>query len=670
MPLPKPALPVFNYKTLFFILSAFLLVLLPYLSRDYGIVWDDWMDSNNGMLALRNILKLGNDMAFMDFWHGYLYSQLFYTITGSLYGLFFDHIRNIAYEGLHREAHILPFYAFSHLMTSLFGFLGMFFTGLLAKKAGSWRTGFLALLFIALSPRFFGNSMNNPKDIPFAATYAMAIYYLVRYLEGLPAMRWRDWALLIFGTGCCIGARIGGILLLAYLFLFVGLLLFKLFLTEEIDAKCAAKHLGIAAAIACLGLAFGYIFWPYGRLDPLRNTFSAMQKISTFGYWKGQVLFEGKDFKDAHMHWYYTPKWIAISSQLFMLLSLPLAILSAKKLFKKFTFRIHFPIFFAGIFPLLYMIYRKTPVMDSWRHSLFIYPSMVVFAALAWDCFLEWAHSVKRKCVVAAGLLFLLMEPLFWMAKNHPNTYVYFNPLVGGVRGALGKYETDYWGNCLGPAADWLGEYHLKNALGKFPLAAVRADGQVMQTYPFLKRRLGGNYKPLGYPTDFLHTNPYFFVNYGPLRRPLPWNYAIVFSRSFTPKEIQNGDWPPKDTIHEVKADGVTLCAVVENHGFKEFLKTFFQWALYTHFSKKGDLLRFGAAPEVLGQKLFCGLIKLHLILRFRETVPFIRKQPILHGNPAPFQGFHNLIELRLFYARIIGALGDEQRGFDLIGFE
>lgn len=41
------------------------------------------------------------------------------------------------------------------------------------------------------------------------------------------------------------------------------------------------------------------------------------------------------------------------------------------------------------------------------------------------------------------------------MAKNHPNDYVYFNELVGGLHGAYGDYETDYYYNALKKGDGW-----------------------------------------------------------------------------------------------------------------------------------------------------------------------------------------------------------------------
>ena len=48
-----------------------------------------------------------------------------------------------------------------------------------------------------------------------------------------------------------------------------------------------------------------------------------------------------------------------------------------------------------------------------------------------------------------------LAEPLIFQIRNHPNETVYFSPLIGGPRGAFGRFEMDYWGNCLLDATNW-----------------------------------------------------------------------------------------------------------------------------------------------------------------------------------------------------------------------
>ena len=49
----------------------------------------------------------------------------------------------------------------------------------------------------------------------------------------------------------------------------------------------------------------------------------------------------------------------------------------------------------------------------------------------------------------AAALTIGLAEPLVFQIRNHPNQTVYFSPIIGGPRGAFGRYDMDYWGNCI-----------------------------------------------------------------------------------------------------------------------------------------------------------------------------------------------------------------------------
>ena len=156
----------FWHKQLFGILAAGTFLIFPILSFGFGITFDEWMDSNYGMLVLRFILSLGRDNEYLNFWHGYLYSGFYFSSLGFLYGTLFDTVRNFAYNGLHQDLHLFRFFTFSHFLTSLIGCTAALYTGLVAKELGKWRTACLAFLFMILSPRFLGNSKNDPKDIP------------------------------------------------------------------------------------------------------------------------------------------------------------------------------------------------------------------------------------------------------------------------------------------------------------------------------------------------------------------------------------------------------------------------------------------------------------------------------------------------------------------------
>ena len=53
----------------------------------------------------------------------------------------------------------------------------------------------------------------------------------------------------------------------------------------------------------------------------------------------------------------------------------------------------------------------------------------------------------------AAFALAIVLLDLGWNATTlyrlHPDEYLYFNPLVGGLAGASRRYDTDYWVNIM-----------------------------------------------------------------------------------------------------------------------------------------------------------------------------------------------------------------------------
>ena len=69
------------------------------------------------------------------------------------------------------------------------------------------------------------------------------------------------------------------------------------------------------------------------------------------------------------------------------------------------------------------------------------------------------ASSRRHVALAAAAALTIgLAEPLVFQIRNHPNQTVYFSPIIGGPRGAFGRYDMDYWGNCILQAVSWSAE--------------------------------------------------------------------------------------------------------------------------------------------------------------------------------------------------------------------
>jgi glycosyltransferase involved in cell wall biosynthesis len=158
------------FRMLFFFGSVFLFFIMTSLSFQFGITGDERVQKEYGEKVLNFFTSFGKDKAVLSFKNLYLY------------GGFFDVICAAA----NRYIGILDPYDMRHLINSIFGFVMMLFAALIAKRLGNWRSAFIALVLLAISPQLFGQSMNNPKDIPFAAAYVFSIYHFYKWISELP----------------------------------------------------------------------------------------------------------------------------------------------------------------------------------------------------------------------------------------------------------------------------------------------------------------------------------------------------------------------------------------------------------------------------------------------------------------------------------------------------
>ncbi len=541
-------LSLFSWKRLFFVLSGAMLSIMAVASFGYGITWDEFIQSHYGKLVLRYLATGGADRTCLVFPTSmYLYGGFFDSLAVLVYGLFSGKLHGMIFydvqQNFFQDAQLPYYFETRHLLNALFGFLTLFYTGLTARELKGWKTASLAIVMLFFSPRFFGNAMNNPKDIPFAAAAAVSLYFMVRYIQEMPEPRLTTRIALAAGIAAAINIKVGGVLFIGYFFLFT---LSAWICARTLGQKSKAPFKLLQDLLLISGIAYlgGLLFWPYGQINPWINPFKALSVFSSFEDARGKMLFEGAQIFQSQAPWYYIPKWILISSPFFLLSGLCFFLLAAKSVAKNCSVKILAILLFAGFFPIAYAIVRKSVVYDSWRHFLFVYPALIILAAAAWEQAFAFAQTHAHKIIVGLFFAFQFLDPLHWVLANHPNEYVYFNPAVGGLQGAFGRYETDYWGNCLRPAAEWLSHYYLAQRPTK--PARINADGDIMASSYYLARRLGSFFLPAK-------------------NEPASWDYRLALSRGLSPEELLGGQWPPPGTIHEIKAGNVTLCAVVKN---------------------------------------------------------------------------------------------------------
>ncbi|MCE1197384.1 MAG: hypothetical protein LWW85_00320 [Marinilabiliales bacterium] len=452
------------------------------------------------------------------------------------YGQSFDNLTTL----LAQWFHIDDIYTFRHLMNSLAGWLCIWLAAQFAVWLSGYGAGIVVLLLFSLSPTFLGHCQNNLKDIPFALAYLAGTYYLLRWLlEKKPG--WRLTGLLILSLAFSISIRPGGLLLFCYLLFFFGIrVIWQWRAGTFVRSRFRQQGLQIFGILLAAYLA-GILLWPYLLQHPFSGIWKSYQVMAHFPTTLRQ-LFEGRWEWSDLMPWYYLPKLMLITLPFTILAALLLFLARLKQILRKDSIRIG-ALIFTLLFPILFVILEKANLYGSWRHFLFVYPALVILAAIGIVSTFERLRTRLQKGILVTLLALLSIHPIDFMIRNHPYFYLYYNPLVGGLKGAYGHYETDYYYHSLREGTEWLQQY-LKQNHGTETI-------QVATNFP-------ANW--------FFRNNPKVSVRFVPytLRSQQDWDYYIVVNSYVSPTLLQNKNWPPANTLHLIKADEVPICAILK----------------------------------------------------------------------------------------------------------
>ena len=470
---------------------------------DYGISNDEQVQQIYGEKLVALYLSGFTDRSAFNYENLYLYGGLFDMIVVGLQNL-------------------VPWadpYEVRHLLSGLIGVAGIAATWRLARLFGGPRAGFLALAFIALTAPWYGAMFNHTKDIPFAVAMAWLLYFSCRFAIELPRPSRAAVAGVAIAGGAALGLRVGAVLGFAYLAVAAGIWAIARggvqgLWNTTVDVWGIAWRLGLAAVVAYAIMAF---FWPWAVLAPL-NPLVALKAFSHFKY-NIDTLFDGHVIKMYAVPPSYAPVYFIVRMPILALVGLGAGVaFKGVDVWRRHRMgNVHghtlghdmarFLIVAATFFPLIYAVATRPYLYSGLRHFLFVVPPMMALAALGFERLLVLAAARGRALIIGLGAMLGIggLSQAAEIVALHPHQYVSYNVLVGGLPGAVGRWDTDYWSNIAPEAVEGIVE---------LVAAEKPAAGQPERLYRLAL--CGGRLIDESLPSGFVYTNRWdqadFFV--------------------------------------------------------------------------------------------------------------------------------------------------------------
>ena len=534
---------IFLFFLIFFLIGI-------YIVSDYGISIDEDKTRAVGFVSLQYILKNFfpehldklnklfdlenyNNFEMMTTSAGVVTSGITFNLPMAIIELIFE-IKDS------REIFLLR-----HFSTFLLFFISVYFFYLIIKnRYNSWFLGIVGALFLIISPRIFGESFYNNKDLVFMSLFIINLFVAIKFLE---KKNFKYTILFALMSALTINVRIFGIILPTLVFI---IYLINILRKENIRKKITKP------LVWCLILTlfFVILFWPYLWENPIGNFFHALKALSDHKL-RLDIFYLGEFFIDIHSPWHYHLVWIFLTTPfLYLILFFAGFITIVQRIIKR-LFKIEKEdsyndlwrgnkelqdLFFLMIFiiPIMVAIDSRSISYNGWRHLYFIYPSFLLISMMGLNMIKIKFFKKKVKYLYSA-LIILIVPNILWMFNNHPFQYVYFNFLAG--KNFNEKFEMDYHGASNKNAM----EYIIKNENEEVKIYNLNTTDLYLSK-KFLKKEMREKIKIVHSPNDA----DYITNNY------IDWRGETKPTEFQVPENFE--------IIYEIKVDGIPINTILK----------------------------------------------------------------------------------------------------------
>jgi hypothetical protein len=413
---------------------------------DYGFATDEPINRENGGVTLRYVLSLIENIsghqitwsrAQLSEFHNDLltYKDRDYGVAFDLPAMLLERILDI---NTSRDQYLLR-HGLTHLV--FVGSLYAFYL-IIKDRFDDQKLAFIGVAFMMCSPRIYGESFYNYKDIVFMSLFLIALLFSLRFLKH-PSIKYSLLAALF--TALAINVRIIAVILPIIVIASSTILSFKK------DQSIKYLFVSLLFYFICV-MILVFCMWPWLWTDPLGHFVEALRNMAKFR-WINWVLYRGHYYPSTDLPWHYLPVWIWITTPvLYLVLGSAGGVTIFLSTLKK-GYWSHFSItkitdlIFISILivPISAAIALRSTLYDGWRQFYFVYPALIYIAVFGYA-------TLQRKCRFSRllGSVFVTMVLILvgltgtWMVRNHPFQNVYFNFLAGSKWAE--NFEGDYWG--------------------------------------------------------------------------------------------------------------------------------------------------------------------------------------------------------------------------------
>ena len=333
-------------------------------------------------------------------------------------------------------------YAYQHPFSPVIG-------GLFRLVAEDYHKTPLGLYLEKLDQAYFWAKYLLP-----AGSWLLLGFRLTRFFRGALAPE-----ILKLCAGLCYWLLAGAIVGLTTSIRIIGLFAGAL---VTIYAIAALKRRVIPCLMAYFVSCFSaiYMAWPALWGDPVRRF--AERILGTIDYEAHLVLFEGRMIPSPSLPWQYVPKIYALklTETALVLITLGVILCIAAWVRKASPH----PLLLIGVVWFLIPAIGAALQMASFygeRQIFFTLPPLFLFLGVGLNALLD---RIKTPWAQSAILVAILIPGTLGIVKLHPYEYVYYNSLAGGVRGAEGRYQLDYWCTSYREAMEYINDVAPMNA--------------------------------------------------------------------------------------------------------------------------------------------------------------------------------------------------------------